>query len=255
MSHPHTHQSPDQPLPTGLEADLTSYRAVHRAVRAAARRLSTTVTAIPTTDGRRVRGLQRYWAGYSAEVLTHHTIEDDVFFPALADRSSTMASLMARLDADHHRLDELMAEVETAITRFTDAGAPARAAAALAELADLMDEHLDVEDDWVLPLFTLHFTADEYAELEEQAFAAVGIGRQAMFAIPFVVRAMSDAERIATLATAPLPMRVLHALTRRSHERLHALVFGAATHDVLDAEVVVDVELIGDEVVPVVVAR
>ncbi len=251
MSHPHT-LSPDQPLPTGPEADLTSYRAVHRALRGAARQLSTTVTSISPDDQRRVRALRRYWAGYAAEVLTHHTIEDDVFFPALAERSSTMAGLMARLDADHHHLDELMSAVGDAMDHFTEAGAPARAATALVALADLMDEHLDVEDDWVLPLFSLHFTADEYAELEEQAFAAVGVGRQAMFAIPFVVRAMSDSERAETLATAPLPMRVLHALTRRSHERLHTVVFGDAT---VASDVVIGVEIVGDEVVPLVVAR
>lgn len=235
------------PLP-----DLTSYRAVHRALRTAARQLSTTVECISTGDVRRVRALQRYWAGYAAEVLTHHTIEDDVFFPALAERSSTMAALMARLDADHHHLDELMATVGDAMDHFTEAGAPTRAATALAELADLMDEHLDIEDDWVLPLFTLHFTADEYAELEEQAFAAVRVGRQAMFAIPFVVRAMSATERAETLATAPLPMRVLHALTRRQHERLHTAVFGDG---IIDADVVIGVDIVGDEIVPLVVAR
>jgi hemerythrin-like domain-containing protein len=253
MSHPHpTASTADQPLPTGMEADLTGYRAVHRALRTATRRLSITVDTIPVNDQRRVRALQRYWAGYAAEVLTHHTIEDEVFFPALADRSSSMAALAARLDADHQRLDELMARVAVAIEQFHDVGAPPRAATALTELADLMDEHLDVEDDWVLPLFTLHFTATEYAELEEQAFAAVGVGRQAMFAIPFVVRAMSAVERATALGAAPLPMRLLYALTRRSHERLHALVFG---DEFVIEDVVVDVELVGDEVVPVVMAR
>lgn len=221
MSH---HDTPTLDTTRSERADLTGYRATHRAIREGARQLATTVGAISPADQRRVRALQRYWKGYAAELLTHHTLEDDVFFPALAERAEEMVALAGRLDDEHHLLDELMSEIEIGLADFADISSRSRAVIALDRLADVMDRHLDLEDEEVLPLFTLHFSAAEYTTLEEQAFKAVGVGRQAVFAVPFIVRAMTDEERTSVLATAPLPLRVLHRLTRNRHERLRLAV-------------------------------
>lgn len=209
--------------------DLTSYRAVHHAIRLGARRLAAAAGTISPGDARRVRALQRYWTGYAAEVLVHHTLEDDVFFPALVERTPAMQEYSDRVSTDHHLLDELMAEVTDAVTTFAEPGAADRAAAALDRLSRLMDDHLDLEDVDILPLFVRHFTGEEYRELEEHAIAAIGIGRQAAFTVPFVLRSMSAEARVTTLATAPLPMRVLYRLTRRAHERLDRTVFAGTS--------------------------
>ncbi len=211
--------------------DLTSYRAVHRAVRLGARRLAAACDSVAGSDADRIAALRRYWRGYRTEVLLHHTVEDDVFFPALAVRCASMRQLMQQLDADHHLLDEQMDEADQAIARLDVLPGPARAARALAALADTMDRHLDLEDEQVLPLFARHFTGAEYHALEQRAMKSLGIGRQAVFTVPFVLAELDEAERADALRSAPLPLKVLHRFTRERHARLAATVFGEVLLD------------------------
>lgn len=227
---PTTPTVPTDPLvPRDELPDLTGYRGVHHAIRTAARRLAVAASDMSPNDAPRVRALRRYWNGFAGEVLAHHTVEDDVFFPALGARSAQFAEYAGQLADDHHVLDELMLDASANIEFFTKPGAASRAVRVLARLATHMDEHLDLEDEFVLPLFTRHFHAADYAELEQHAVQAIGLGAQAAFTVPFIVDAMSPADRAHALAGAPAPMKVLYRLTRRRHARLdHAVFLGAA---------------------------
>lgn len=222
--------SPVSPTPTAAPTvpDLTSYRAVHRAIRQGAHRLAVATGEMVASDTARVTAVRRYWQGYAGEVLAHHTVEDSVFFPALATRLASMTELFAQLDAEHHQLDEHMAEVAAALGSLDRVGGPSRASRALSALAATMDAHLDLEDELVLPMFVELFTVEEYVAMEQQAIEQIGIGRQAAFTVPFVLAAAGDdAEHM--LATAPVPFRVLHSLTKRRHARLAATAFGPLT--------------------------
>ena len=95
--------------------DLTTYRNIHRALRLAPHRLADAVRDLEPGDRRRVAALTRYWKGYAGEVLAHHTIEDDVFFPALVAKVDCAAALIARTDDEHHQLDAAMDAVGTAM--------------------------------------------------------------------------------------------------------------------------------------------
>jgi hemerythrin-like domain-containing protein len=205
--------------------DLTGYRAVHHALRTAARRLAIASADISLNDARRVRALRRYWNGFAGEVHAHHTVEDDVFFPALGGRSAQFAEYAGRLADDHHVLDELMLDASANIEFFTKPGAASRAVRLLGHLTAHMDEHLDLEDEFVLPLFSRHFHAADYAELEEHAVKAIGLGAQAAFTVPFVVDSMGDAERAHMIAGAPTPMKVLYRVSRGRHARLDRALF------------------------------
>ncbi len=208
--------------------DLTSYRAVHRAIRQGAHRLAIATGEMVASDTARVKAVRRYWQGYAGEVLAHHTVEDTVFFPALAARLPSMTELFEQLDAEHHQLDEHMAEIVATLGSLDRVGGPSRAARALSALAATMDAHLDLEDEFVLPTFVDLFTVEEYLAMEQQAIEQIGIGRQAAFTVPFVLSA-AGADADTMLATAPLPFRVLHSLTKRRHARLSAMAFGPLT--------------------------
>ncbi|MFN8020349.1 MAG: hemerythrin domain-containing protein [Acidimicrobiales bacterium] len=208
--------------------DLTGYRGVHHALRTATHRLAVAAADMSPNDAPRVRALRRYWNGFAGEVHAHHTVEDDVFFPALGARSPQFAEYAGQLADDHHVLDELMLDASANIEFFTRPGAASRAVRVLARLATHMDEHLDLEDDHVLPMFSRLFHPAEFAELEQHAVEAIGLGAQAAFTVPFIVDAMSPADREHTLAGAPKPLKVLYRLTRSRHARLdRALFLGA----------------------------
>ncbi len=206
--------------------DLTAYRCVHRALRVGASSLAEGATALPGADEARRRAYARYWRGYAGEVLAHHTIEDDFFFPALVERVAVAGDLITRTDADHHHLDDLMDAIGAAVDHVRR-GDPAPELAVLTrELAEHMEEHLDFEDRDVLPLFERHFDAEEYEAVDAAAMKSLGIGRQAAFTVPFVVSTMTPEQVAKVLGGAPMPMRVLYRLTRGSHARLTERAFG-----------------------------
>ena len=206
--------------------DLTNYRLVHRALRRAARRLAVAAPRIDVTDRRQVEAFAAYWKGYAGEILCHHTIEDDFFFPALVEQVATGAAALAAIDGDHDHLDHLMEDIGEEVEHFVRHGGTVRLCELLDELADHMDTHLDIEDADLLPLFERHFTAEEYEALDAKAIKALGLGRQAAFTVPFIAEACTPEEAAALFATAPLPFRILYRMTRGRHARMIATAFG-----------------------------
>jgi hemerythrin-like domain-containing protein len=193
---------------------------VHTALRRGTHALAVAAAGLDPADDRRVRAFARYWKGFAGEVLAHHTIEDDICFPALVERVPPAAELIGRTDADHHRLDELMTAVGAGVADLAARRPAPTVAADLAELDDLMERHLDFEDADILPLFERHFSAEEYEELDARAAKALGITKQAAFTVPFVA-AMIDAEDFERVfGDAPFAFRVLHVLTRGRYARL-----------------------------------
>lgn len=217
--------------------DLTIYRAVHHGLRQGADDLVVALAGLDVGDRRRTRALARWWRGYAGEVLLHHGAEDTVFFPALVDRVPAVVAVLDRTAADHEHLDELLDGLTASMGSLSSssaAGEPTGAevarqgALALAvELARHMDEHLDLEDVELLPLFESHLTVEEYEALDAAAMKSAGSDlRQLAFSLPYVVAAIAPADLPRVLASAPLMMRVVLRLTHRSHARLVAAAFG-----------------------------
>ena len=216
--------------------DLTGYHIIHAALRRAPHRLAATSATLDPQDRPRVKALARYWHGYAGEVLVHHTVEDEIFFPALVERVATVGSMIERTDADHHHLDSLMATTTAAVRQVAEGGdgrAIDEMTRCFEALAVHMDAHLDFEDAEVLPLLERHFTADEYDALDGRAKKSVKPGKQAAFTVPFIVDSVEGAERDAMFEGAPLPLVLLYKLTTKRHARLERAAFGDV--DVLDA--------------------
>lgn len=207
--------------------DLTAYRTVHLALRGGADLLASVAADVPAAHRARVAAFRRYWAGYAREVLTHHRVEDDIILPHLVARVPVAEALVRRTDAEHHELDAVMDRCGAAAQALTDGVRSDDLAPAFVELAALMARHLDFEDEDILPLFERHYTAEEYAVLDEAAVKALGL-RNAVFAVPFVLSFATDELRAEMLDGAPLPLRVIDRLGRRTHARLLAEL-GAST--------------------------
>jgi hemerythrin-like domain-containing protein len=219
-----TTQIQTQPTPDTVTDFTLTYRAVHRALRGGAHRLHR--AASEPRDEARIKAIATYWKGYAAEVLAHHSVEDDIFFPALVERVPCAPELIARIDDDHHRLDELMALVTAEVAGVQHGAGQQALARALGELAELMDEHLDFEDEDIVPLFARHFSEAEYREIEGKATRATGKSSQAAFAVPFIASAFTEDERPQALAATPLPVRVIYRLFRGRYARQEAALEG-----------------------------
>jgi hemerythrin-like domain-containing protein len=226
----------DPSSPTGADlsgADLSGYLAIHAAMRVANAQLVRGIGTAHVADPERAAALGRWFRGYSDELRTHHHIEDDIVFPGLAARVPAYAEYADALTGDHDHLDRVIDALRDALadwaqhTTDSEAARNARYTALdlAVELRDLLEEHLAIEDADVLPMIESHFTADEYAAVEQQAGKAITI-RQAMFTAPWYM-ATVDAETAArTLREAPRALRIIYVLSRRSYARLVANAFG-----------------------------
>lgn len=208
--------------------DTTSYRLVHRALRTSARRLADVTADYDRQDPRRTRALLRWCDGFIAEIHCHHTIEDDVMFPALVERAPEAGALIEQTDADHAAMDQIMSRLENGVKQLALGGSPSRLHGAALDLADLLDVHLAFEDDHVIPAFEQHFSAEEYAALDAKAVEVLGISKQALFTVPFILGQATPSEFAHMWATAPLPFKVLHLASKGRYRRLADRAFGAA---------------------------
>jgi hemerythrin-like domain-containing protein len=213
------------------QPDLTTFAVLHRLMRDDSARLADAIGRVQELDRtERVPPIARWYEGFRAELHDHHTIEDEIFSPALVARlPETAPPLVGRIDADHERLAYLLGRMGVALERLGNPHVSFRLAHAEATmladgLRELLRTHLAFEDADVVPLFARHFTAGEYDELEAGARKRVAL-RQLAFTIPWVLEGADDEERAHLLAAAPLPFKLLWIVTRGRYRRLAAATF------------------------------
>ena len=87
------------------QPDLTLYKLIHKGMRGDTARLAAAVAGLTEADrSARMPAIVRWYEGFFRDFELHHAAEDDIFFPALAERLPVFADRMARLDAEHHVL-------------------------------------------------------------------------------------------------------------------------------------------------------
>jgi hemerythrin-like domain-containing protein len=215
--------------------DLSTYLAIHQAMRVSNEKIVDALATLGEFDRSRAAALARWFKGYGLELRHHHHVEDDYFFPALAARVPAYAEYSATLADDHEHLHDLIDRLQGALDRLAtapagmDAGGRRGEATVLAvELRDLLRDHLDFEDRDVLPLFERHFSAEEYAALDEKAVKSI-TPRQAFFTLPWFMATVDPETAADALATAPLPFKLLWRVSRVRYARMTATAFGVGS--------------------------
>lgn len=211
--------------------DLTMYKIIHRGMRADTARLAAAVAGMTEADrAKRMPKLVRWYAGFFHDFELHHSAEDELFFPALAERVPAFADRLARLDAEHHTLEAALVTVGEAVRELGDAtvrwsSVHGDALDALRVAESELTMHLDHEDEHVLPLFVSHMTKIDYDEIAERALKRQPASQLA-FAVSWVMSNATDAERRHILGEAPLPLKVVWKLNRGRYERLSKNALG-----------------------------
>jgi hemerythrin-like domain-containing protein len=163
----------------------------------------------------------------------HHTIEDDLMWPRLLERvPEDLAPIVHLMESQHERLDALLQEIARVLPDFratADAGTRDR-------LADLFDtvyahlvEHLDAEEERLLPIAARALTQAEWDEMGEAG--RNGTPRNELALTLGMYQYEGAPEAIAQmLSEAPPPVRwVVPKLSRRAFRR-HALrIHGTTT--------------------------
>lgn len=107
--------------------------------------------------------LVRLGSGFLGDLMGHHQIEDDAYFPRLAALEPRIARGFEILDRDHHALHGLIDRFATganhALAQADDAARRAAAAAFGQDLAGFgqrLVRHLEDEEDLVVPVVLKH---------------------------------------------------------------------------------------------------
>ncbi len=105
------------------------------------------------------QGVARYGGMFVEQLHGHHQIEDQHYFPILAQRDARIIKGFDLLDADHHALDGHIArfvEGANGAIRGAQGKDPRKAAegfrAGLADMQRLLDRHLVDEEELIVPV-------------------------------------------------------------------------------------------------------
>ena len=210
--------------------DVHDMVVVHRSFRRSCAELPDLLRGLLPEDTARVAMVVDAVRFMLAGLEAHHTSEDEFLWPLLALRTTEQAEAIARMEGQHHRLEELVAQVTGALDELAADDLQVlreHVAAQLAELGSVLNAHMDEEEDVILPLAAEYLSVAEWEELGAVSLAKLD-KKQLLRAFSALMATATADERRTLLAKAPLPARVLWRLSgRRSHARWEARLYGA----------------------------
>lgn len=168
-------QLPGQAAAPDGSVDLASIFVMHRAFRRDLDLFAAAVTVTPPGQTRTWRALAARWRLLTTALHLHHTAEDDGIWPALLAQAPEAADVLDALEAEHARIDPLLAACADGIAAMARRdGDRARLVGDVAALGNALSEHLGHEETRALPLIQAHLSAEDWARIEEQIAARHG---------------------------------------------------------------------------------
>ena len=142
---------------------MSMNKIIHAAVRRDLARFSAALASFRDGDAARAGQLMTAWKFFYGELDYHHHGEHDIVWPALQS-VGVSAEFLAQMDAEHERLAEALGTADTAFAALartpTDASAK-DAAAAIATLEAVVNEHLTHEEAELEPVYQANRSGPE----------------------------------------------------------------------------------------------
>ncbi|GAA3235111.1 hemerythrin domain-containing protein [Actinocorallia longicatena] len=200
------------------EIDLTAMSVIHRAMREDVRRLAALTAAQGDRPfpAAREAALAAHLEGLAREIHSHHGKEDDVLWPVISASAGAAIDLKP-LSEDHTEIDPILDRIRT--------GSGTARAQALAELRDLLDDHIAEEEAVLFPIMRAYVSVADF-EACEKRFREGAPMSQLKWVVPWLAGAADEEESARMLKAAGLPFRILLALTRPGHLKRQRLIFG-----------------------------
>ncbi|HTS99279.1 MAG TPA: hemerythrin domain-containing protein [Streptosporangiaceae bacterium] len=195
------------------DADLTLMIAAHDAFRRDLVSLARAAAAADRADQARREPVARGWEVFKRQLHFHHTGEDQHIWPALSQRlarSADAMSVLRAMEAEHARIDPLLAAVDAA---FADPAGD-RLTGATDELVTALHGHLAHEERDALPLIGTALTAAEWRAVGRRLGVQNGLSGLGEFFAWTLAGAPAD-RGAAILATLPPPLRLAYRVAWR----------------------------------------
>ena len=208
---------------------------VHRAFRRESRLLGELIAAVPAGDTERAVVLARHLTWYEAGLTNHHHGEDELLWPLLYERAGADAAIVTRMERQHTRVAETLAGALEALPAWRDSASAARREILVDAISfhrQALIEHLDDEENDLLPLAARHLTPSEWEALGEH-FVATTPKAQLLIFLGAVLEDATPEERAILLSAMPLVARLVwRSVGRRRYASHIRRVRGQAGHEV-----------------------
>lgn len=199
------------------DTDTRDMVLVHRVFRREFRLLPLLVRGAADGDTEAAGRISRHARQMASALHHHHHNEDELLWPRLLQRTPVDARLVERMEAQHAVIGEILRRVDAVLPAWQRAALGRDRDALADDLAELharLEEHLDEEEQHVLPIVGRTITAAEWDEHAERGFAAMP-KRRALVFLGHILESASPAERSRFLRRVPPPVRLLYRLIGR----------------------------------------
>ncbi len=138
-----------------MTSHMSMNRVIHGAVRRDLARFTGALATFPNGDAERAGELGRAWRFFYGELTRHHTGEHAIAWPAM-QKVGAPAALLAEMDVEHNRMANALDVAATAMKALESSptsAAATSAAAAVASLKLVTEEHLAHEEAELEPIY------------------------------------------------------------------------------------------------------
>jgi len=212
---------------TTAATDTSIMPTIHTFYRREIRLAGGVIRRVADGDVRRAAVVAEHLDLVARSLHEHHTAEDELLWPKLLDRvPEELAPIVRLMEAQHGQVDALLSEIGELRPRWAAAAGAAdrdRLAGLFDQLCVHLAEHLDAEEERLLPIAARAVTQ---AEWEEMGVRARENQRRSEMALTFgMIQYEGDPVVVAKmLAEAPPPVRWLVPRLGRRAFRRHAMV-------------------------------
>ena len=195
---------------------------IHRIFRRQFAEVRTLVQDVPPANSARVGAVADHLGFLLDGLHMHHTTEDDLIWPKLLDRAGLDAPLVQRMEEQHQQIDVSVAEVRAAMSGWRSDPTPATSSVLVGRLGEflvVLENHLDEEEQVVVPLIDRHLTEAEWQDVGERAFEKF-TPAQRWIATGQLVEVATPQEVAMMFGQLPPPVKVLwHLIGKRKYRR------------------------------------
>jgi len=192
--------------------DVRDMAIVHRSFRRAFTEAAQLVRAKPTPSPGRVTFLADHVDFGVLMLHTHHEGEDELLYPLLAQRAPERLADVDRIEAQHRTVTGAVDAASAACAAWRADPSPATAetlAARLDDVNDVLQPHLDDEEQVIVPLAADHLTQKEWDALGDHGVASVPRNKRPL-AFGMLTEGLDDSDSAHMKAHLPAPIRLLY---------------------------------------------
>ena len=192
--------------------DVRDMAIIHRTFRSAYEESARLVRAAPTPSPGRVTFLADHIDFGIAVLHHHHEGEDEMLYPKLIERVPEQAPMTEHVEHEHLVIKTALDDTSAACTAWRQrpsAETGEALAAALDHLNEVVQPHLDDEEQKVVPLAAVTLTQQEWDAMGKHGVASIPAKKRGL-ALGMMLEPLNESDRAYMMKHVPAPVRMLY---------------------------------------------